>query len=54
MVKNRKSSYVKLILINDVSYVSDCIRKTDIFFKQNASLFEVRKRLAKEYNISWQ
>lgn len=39
MVKNRKSSYIKLILINDVSYISDCVRKNEVFFKQNASLF---------------
>jgi len=47
MVKNRKSSYVKLILINEVSYISDCIRKTELYFKQNTSLLEMRRRLAK-------
>lgn len=52
MIKCRKSSLINVTIINDVSYMSDAIRKENLFEKGNISLRQLKQKIASKVNLN--
>ena len=54
LLSRKKAEPIKYMIINEVSYVTDSIKKFDCILPLNYTLLDVRKTLAKDLNFSWQ
>ena len=51
MIKCRKTSFVNVTVINDVSYAGDSIRKENLYEKRNISLLQLKLKIASKVNL---
>jgi hypothetical protein len=54
LLSKKKSEAVKYTVINEISYITDSIKKQDLVVPLNTTLLDLRKLLAKEYSLTWQ
>ena len=53
LLNKKKTQLVRFIVINELSYVSDSIKKTHIDCPIGLSLMSLKRKLAKEFNVAW-
>ena len=51
MIKCRKSCLINVTIINDISYMSDSIRKENLYEKRNISLRQLKTKIAAKVNL---
>lgn len=54
LLSKKKAESIKYLIINEVNYVNESAKKLDLTIQQNQTLLELRKTLAKQFNVSWQ
>lgn len=52
--KKNKHEKVKFMVINEIYYSSQNVKKSDIFLEMNTTVMDLRKKLAKEFDCTWQ
>lgn len=52
--KKNKKEKVKFMIINEIYYASDTVKKVDLFLEMSMTVKDLRKRLAKEFDTNWQ
>ncbi len=54
MIKCRKSSLINVTLINDISYMSDSIKKENLYEKRNISLRQLKLKISAKVNLPFE
>ena len=53
LVNQRPNEVASFIIINQLSYISENIKKINLDLPLNLSLINLRKTLAKEFKVPW-
>ncbi len=54
MIKCRKSCLINVTLINDISYMSDSIKKENLYEKRNISLRQLKLKISAKVNLPFE